>query len=95
MRLRRKKHIELADEARKKANSRATLHVNVKRGKVVKSPNCSKCGSKDAIEAHHEDYNRPLNVVWFCRKCHISYHQKAKEAPIGFVLINDCVVRVK
>ena len=40
-------------------------------GKVVKQP-CS-CGDAK-VEAHHEDYSKPLDVVWMCRQCHINLH---------------------
>lgn len=29
---------------------------------------CSACGGK--AEAHHNDYSKPLKVVWLCRKHH-------------------------
>ena len=36
---------------------------------------CERCGRSDDIHAHHEDYSRPLFVMWLCRSCHISEHQ--------------------
>jgi len=26
------------------------------------------------LEAHHEDYNKPLEVMWFCQKHHKLHH---------------------
>lgn len=34
---------------------------------------CEHCGSPNA-DRHHEDYSRPLDVRWLCRKCHIDEH---------------------
>lgn len=34
---------------------------------------CVKCGARDS-EAHHEDYNLPLDVVWLCKGCHVERH---------------------
>ena len=72
--LTRKKHSELTDLQKMKANARSYLHVYIKRGKIIKT-NCIICNSPD-VEAHHHDYAKPLEVVWFCRKCHLEHHDK-------------------
>jgi len=50
-------------------NSRSRVYHSVasalKSGKLVKGP-CQICGIKENIEAHHEDYNKPLDVIWVC-----------------------------
>jgi ribosomal protein S27AE len=43
-------------------------------GKLVRQP-CSRCGAL-SVDAHHEDYSKPLDVVWLCRKCHTLRHQE-------------------
>lgn len=51
-------------------------HVAVQRalatGTLVKAP-CEVCGSK-AVDAHHDDYRKPLDVRWLCRRHHIRLH---------------------
>ncbi len=66
----RPKHRDLPDEARKKANARSYAHVYVKRGKIEKKP-CMICGSNNKLEMHHEDHNKPTEVIWLCRIHHI------------------------
>ncbi len=31
---------------------------------------CAFCGSTENVQAHHDDYSKPLDVVWSCFKCH-------------------------
>ena len=48
-------------------------------GTLAKQP-CSVCGSTKS-ESHHEDYSRPLDVIWFCRQHHAAHHEmKRKQA---------------
>jgi hypothetical protein len=35
---------------------------------------CEVCGSTNKIQAHHDDYSKPLNVRWLCAKHHIELH---------------------
>lgn len=72
MRTNRKRHSELSEEQRLKANARSYLNVYLKRGLIEKGT--CKCGSKET-EAHHEDYTKPLEVIWMCRECHLKHHQ--------------------
>lgn len=43
-------------------------------GGYTKQP-CDVCGSQQA-EKHHEDYDRPLDVVWLCRSHHLDLHTR-------------------
>lgn len=73
MRATRPKHSELPEPARVKANARSYLHVYLKRGKILRQ-NCEICGSERS-EAHHDDYSKPLQVVWLCREHHLMLHK--------------------
>jgi len=46
----------------------------IKAGILEPEP-CKICGAID-VQAHHEDYSKPLDVVWFCRKHHAEHHKK-------------------
>ena len=48
----------------------------IKLGLIVKPENCSECGVKTKLEGHHEDYKKPLDVVWLCKLCHQQRHRK-------------------
>lgn len=65
----------------KRANSiKTAAHTAVRKatvsGELVRPVQCSSCSSTNRIEAHHEDYSKPLDVVWLCRKCHNKLHRK-------------------
>lgn len=48
----------------------------IRDGRLKKQP-CEKCGSK-RVQAHHDDYSKPLKVKWFCYACHLYHHGKNK-----------------
>lgn len=56
---------------------RAHLAVGnaLRRGILVKQP-CEVCGV-DRVDAHHDDYRKPLSVRWLCRRHHIALHRGA------------------
>lgn len=43
------------------------------RSRLAKEP-CSVCGIQSPVEAHHTDYSKPLDVVWYCRPHHRLQH---------------------
>lgn len=59
-------------EQRRKSNARSYAHSYRDRGKILRLP-CERCGSDEA-EMHHEDYDRPIDVTWLCRPCHLAEH---------------------
>ncbi len=65
------------DKALRKG-ARDYLHLMIRRG-VVKRLNCEVCGSDENIEAHHDDYTKPLDVEWLCKIHHQEHHDKVNE----------------
>jgi hypothetical protein len=50
----------------------------VKLGKIMRPKSCSLCGKRCKPHGHHEDYSKPFDVVWVCRKCHGILHRKER-----------------
>ena len=56
----------------------------IKNGILKPSP-CEECGcegemtdGRNLIQAHHNDYNKPLEVTWLCQPCHHNWHKTNK-----------------
>jgi hypothetical protein len=70
------KYRKSPDHVRKIA-ARRILFKAVENGVVEKPTLCEKLvGCTGRLEAHHEDYSRPLEVHWLCRSHHEQLHHK-------------------
>lgn len=56
-----------------KARAHNRVSKALRTGKLQKKP-CDVCGATK-VEAHHEDYTKPLEVIWLCRKHHAEIHR--------------------
>lgn len=46
----------------------------IRSGKMVRPERCQGCDQPAELKAHHEDYRRPLDVIWLCARCHLHHH---------------------
>lgn len=63
------------DLRRSKAHS--AVGRAIRSGDLVRQP-CIKCGEEKSV-AHHEDYDKPLEVIWLCHPCHKQRHKEIKK----------------
>lgn len=54
----------------------------IRKGVLVPAP-CEACGfdgtgtsGQRLVQAHHDDYNKPLVVRWLCNACHFEWHRQ-------------------
>lgn len=53
--------------------ARTAVGNAIRDGRLVREP-CMDCGATKEVHAHHEDYSRPLHILWLCRPCHAQWH---------------------
>lgn len=54
-----------------KWKARSAVARAIKDERLFRPERCSKCGTSERrIEAHHDDYSKPLEVRWLCSLCH-------------------------
>lgn len=68
----KKKYLETHPEKYKAVNK----VNNYKRFHDIQQP-CLICGEEKS-QAHHEDYNKPLEIIWLCDKHHKELHKNRK-----------------
>ena len=64
------------------------LEKAVLRGLVQRKTHCEQCNKsptfkngRTGIQAHHPDYNKPLEVMWLCQRCHHEWHRNHRAVP--------------
>jgi len=53
-----------------KFKARDKVKYALRKGKLVKPSKCELCNEESKLEGHHKDYEKPLDVDWYCNRCH-------------------------
>lgn len=69
-------------------NAHALVGKALASGRLRREP-CSVCGTTERVLAHHEDYSKPLDVVWHCPT-----HHGQRHAEIGGSLAEGVDIRI-
>ncbi len=64
-----------------KIKAHSVLNNAVKTGKLIRPDNCESCFKECKPEGHHEDYSKPFDVEWLCKKCHANVDKR--EVSLG------------
>ena len=65
-------YIEYIKKYPEKRIAKVAFRTAIRNGKLVRQP-CVKCGNPKS-QGHHEDYSKPLDVIWLCQPCHGRQH---------------------
>ena len=55
---------------REKYSARKKLNYAIKKGHKGKPLLCMECQKEKLLTAHHDNYDEPLYVYWYCEPCH-------------------------
>lgn len=83
-----REHPEISREASRLVRQRHPLRIKARnainnavyQGRIQKPTSCEECKretERTRLHAHHEDYEKPLEVQWLCRSCHTKHHHPA------------------
>ncbi len=64
----RKKHL-VKNKFKRTAETRASRNIKISKGQL-----CEICKGRKATQRHHEDYSKPLEIMFVCGNCHRSIH---------------------
>lgn len=64
-----------------KRAAQITMGNAIRDGKLKRQP-CERCGSLRA-QGHHEDYSKPLEVMWLCPKHHGERHMELRDMGVS------------
>lgn len=59
-----------------KYRARSILFSSIRNKSIEKPLLCDLCKVHENLHGHHTDYNKPLDVMWLCKKCHGIQHGK-------------------
>ena len=71
----RKAHLRWIKRNSQKRAAHVIVGNAIRDGELVKK-RCEVCGA-EKVDAHHDDYSKPLDVRWLCRKHHAEHHRNA------------------
>ena len=73
------KFLSAVGDRRLKVKAQNYINHLITAGKIERPKVCSNCGRQGMIEAHHPNYDKPNEVIWWCRYCHMKLHHGHKD----------------
>lgn len=61
-------------EDKRRARAHTAVARAIRNGELIRQP-CLRCNEPKSV-AHHEDYDKPLEVMWLCQPCHKQRHKE-------------------
>jgi hypothetical protein len=61
-----------------KIKAQRKVRIEIKSGRMIRPDVCEVCNKVSKTHGHHENYNKPLEVIWMCSICHLYHHQNSR-----------------
>lgn len=61
-----------------KISAQRKVRAAIKSGRLIRPSICEVCKKPSSVHGHHEDYSKPLEVIWMCHYCHLYHHQRSR-----------------
>ena len=74
--VRKKACLNWIEKNKKKRQAHNAISIALRNKTISKLP-CFVCGNSE-VEAHHPNYDAPLDVIWLCTKHHAQLHLEAR-----------------
>lgn len=70
-------HLDWKARNPEKRKAHVIVSNAIRDGRIERRP-CERCGKK--AHAHHDDYSKPLDVVWLCPVHHVARHKELSQS---------------
>lgn len=64
------------DQDKRRSTAHSAVANALRKGLLLRAA-CERCGSEKSV-AHHDDYDKPLDIMWLCQPCHKQRHKELK-----------------
>lgn len=92
----RKQRAEIQRAYRVQNPTAATAHSRLSYARqtgLARPQPCTVCGTTEAVHAHHDDYNKPLEVIWLCPRHHAERHRALRDMRNARRTLSDAALR--
>jgi hypothetical protein len=79
------RRIMLAFRARhpERIKAQRKVRYEVKKGRLARPATCQWCANDGRVEGHHNDYAKPLDVLWLCKPCHAIADRERRQSEVA------------
>jgi hypothetical protein len=74
---------EYRERDKEKRSARRKVHYALEKGEIERPSKCQCCLTEGPVQAHHPDYEKPLEISWLCIECHNMLHVSQRDRDLS------------